>query len=98
MILTRLSVSQPVFATMMMLAMVVIGAFSYMRIPIERLPNVDFPVVAVVTSYPGAQPEAVETDVIKPIEDAVATLSGIDVIQSDLTMAPTYQAFPHANK
>ncbi len=82
MILTRLSVSQPVFATMMMLAMVVIGAFSYMRIPIERLPNVDFPVVAVVTSYPGAQPEAVETDVIKPIEDAVATLSGIDVIQS----------------
>lgn len=82
MILTRISVSQPVFATMMMLAMVVIGAFSYSRIPVERLPNVDLPVVAVVTSYPGAQPEAVESDVIKPIEDAVATLSGIDTISS----------------
>ncbi len=82
MILTRISVSQPVFATMIMLAMVVIGAFSYTRIPIERFPNVDFPIVAVVASYPGAQPEAVESDVIKPIEDAVATLSGIDKIQS----------------
>ncbi|HHC30020.1 MAG TPA: efflux RND transporter permease subunit, partial [Rhodobacterales bacterium] len=82
MILTRISVSQPVFATMMMIAMVVIGAFSYMRLPLERLPDVDFPVVAVVTSYPGASPEAVESDVIKPIEDVVSTLSGIDSIES----------------
>jgi len=82
MFLTRISVSQPVFATMLMVAMLVIGAFSYTRLPIEQLPNVDFPVVAVVVSYDGASPEAVENDVIKPIEDAVATLAGIDSIQS----------------
>ncbi|GKY88059.1 efflux RND transporter permease subunit [Sinisalibacter aestuarii] len=82
MILTRISVSQPVFATMVMIAMVVIGAFSYSRLPIEQLPDVDFPVVAVVTSYPGASPEAVESDIIEPIEDAVSTLAGIDSIES----------------
>jgi hydrophobic/amphiphilic exporter-1 (mainly G- bacteria), HAE1 family len=82
MILTRISVSQPVFATMVMIAMVVIGAFSYMRLPIERLPDVDFPVVAVVTSYPGASPEAVESDIVKPIEDVISTLAGIDTVQS----------------
>lgn len=82
MILTRISVAQPVFATMLMIAMVVIGTFSYMRLPIEQLPDVDFPVVAVVTSYPGATPEAVESDIIEPIEDTVATLAGIDSIES----------------
>ncbi len=82
MFLTRISVGYPVFATMMMFAMVVVGAFSYMRLPIEQLPDVDFPVVAVVQSYPGATPEAVENDIIEPIEDAVSTLAGIDTIQS----------------
>ncbi|QPM88808.1 efflux RND transporter permease subunit [Pseudooceanicola algae] len=82
MILTRISVNQPVFATMMMVAMLVIGLFSYQRLPVEQLPNVDFPIVAVVTAYPGATPEAVEADIVKPIEDAVSTLSGIDSIQS----------------
>ncbi|MBT9384965.1 efflux RND transporter permease subunit [Pseudooceanicola sp. CBS1P-1] len=82
MILTRISVSQPVFATMMMLAMLVVGLFSYTRLPVEQLPNVDFPIVAVVTSYPGATPEAVESDIIKPIEEAVSTLSGLDTIES----------------
>ena len=82
MILTRISVGQPVFATMVMLAMLVIGTFSYLRLPIEQLPDVDFPVVAVVQSYPGATPEAVESDIIKPIEDAVSTLAGIDSVQA----------------
>ncbi|HCQ66967.1 MAG TPA: nodulation protein NolG, partial [Rhodobacteraceae bacterium] len=82
MFLTRISVGYPVFATMMMLAMVVVGAFSYTRLPIEQLPDIDFPVVAVVQSYPGATPEAVESDIIEPIEDAVSTLAGIDRILS----------------
>ena len=82
MFLTRISVGHPVFATMMMLAMVVVGTFSYTRLPIEQLPDIDFPVVAVVQSYPGATPEAVESDIIEPIEDAVSTLAGIDTIQS----------------
>ncbi len=82
MFLTRISVSQPVFATMLMVAIFVIGLFSYQRLPVEQLPEVDFPVVAVVTSYPGATPEAVESDIIEPIEDSVSTLSGIDSITS----------------
>ncbi len=82
MFLTRISVAQPVFATMIMVAIFVIGLFSYQRLPVEQLPEVDFPVVAVVTSYPGATPEAVEADIIKPIEDGVSTLSGIDTISS----------------
>ena len=82
MILTRIAVRQPVFATMVMVAIVVIGLVSYSRLAIDELPEVDFPVVAVVTSYPGATPEAVENDIIEPIEDSVATLSGIDSITS----------------
>lgn len=82
MFLTRISVSQPVFATMVMLALMVVGAFSYSRLPVEQFPDVDFPVVAVVTSYPGATPEAVESDIIEPIEDSLSTLAGIDIIQS----------------
>lgn len=82
MFLTRISVSQPVFTTMIMVALMVVGIYSFQRLPIEQLPDVDFPVVAVVVSYPGASPEAVENDVIIPIEDAVNTISGIDSIQS----------------
>ncbi|QQA41713.1 efflux RND transporter permease subunit [Pelagovum pacificum] len=82
MFLTRISVNQPVFATMIMVAVFVIGLFSYQRIPVEQLPEVDFPIVAVVTSYPGATPEAVESDIIEPIEDSVSTLSGIDTVTS----------------
>lgn len=82
MFLTRISVNQPVFATMVMVAIMVFGFYSYQRLPIEQLPDVDFPVVAVVVSYPGAAPEAVEKDVIEPIEESVNTISGIDSIQS----------------
>ncbi len=78
MFLTRISTSQPVFATMVMVAIVVFGLFSFSRLPIEQMPDVDFPVVAVVVAYPGASPEAVEADIVKPIEDAVATIQGLD--------------------
>ncbi len=82
MFLTRISVSQPVFATMVMVAIMVFGFYSYLRLPVEQFPEIDFPVVAVVVSYPGASPEAVESDVVKPIENVVNTLNGIDTIQS----------------
>lgn len=82
MFLTRISVSQPVFATMIMVAIMVFGFYSYQRLPIEQMPDIDVPVVAVVTSYPGASPEAVENDIIKPIEEAVNAINGIDSIES----------------
>ncbi|GLQ10434.1 nodulation protein NolG [Devosia yakushimensis] len=82
MFLTRISVNHPVFATMIMVAIMVFGIYSYQRLPIEQLPDVDLPVVAVLVSYPGASAESVENDIIKPIEDSVNTISGIDSLQS----------------
>jgi HAE1 family hydrophobic/amphiphilic exporter-1 len=82
MFLTRISVNHPVFATMVMVAIMVFGIYSYQRLPIEQLPDIDFPVVAVVVAYPGASPEAVEEDIVKPIENAVNTIAGLDTIQS----------------
>lgn len=82
MFLTRISVNQPVFATMIMVAIMVFGFYSYQRLPIEQMPDIDVPVIAVVTSYPGAAPEAVENDIIIPIEDAVNSINGIDSVQS----------------
>ncbi|MBE7734090.1 efflux RND transporter permease subunit [Devosia faecipullorum] len=82
MFLTRISVSHPVFATMIMVAIMVFGIYSYQRLPVEQLPDIDLPVVAVVVSYPGASPEAVEADIVKPIEEAVNTIAGLDNIQS----------------
>jgi HAE1 family hydrophobic/amphiphilic exporter-1 len=82
MFLTRISVSHPVFATMIMVAIMVFGIYSYQRLPVEQLPDVDLPVVAIVVSYPGASPEAVEADIVEPIEEAVNTIAGLDTVQS----------------
>ena len=82
MFLTRISVNNPVFATMVMVALMVFGLYSYQRLPIEQMPDVDFPVVAILVSYPGASAESVENDIVKPIEDAVNTISGIDSLTS----------------
>jgi hydrophobic/amphiphilic exporter-1 (mainly G- bacteria), HAE1 family len=62
---TRVSLKNPVFATMVMLALVVLGIFSYQRLKIDQFPNIDFPVVVVIADYPGASPEIVETEVSK---------------------------------
>lgn len=82
MFLTRVSVNNPVLTVMVMLAITVFGLFSWQRLPVEQMPDIDVPAVAIVVAYDGASPEAVENDVIKPIEDTMATISGIDVIQS----------------
>ncbi len=82
MILTRISIKQPVFATMMMLALAVLGLVSYRQLKVDQFPNVDFPIVAISTVYPGASPEAVERDVTKKIEEAVNTVQGIRHVES----------------
>ncbi|MBP2561470.1 HAE1 family hydrophobic/amphiphilic exporter-1 [Neorhizobium galegae] len=82
MFLTRISVGHPVFATMMMVLLLVLGAFSYGRLGVDQFPNVDVPVVVVTTAYPGATPKTVETEVTKPIEEALNTISGLDEITS----------------
>ncbi|MBP9033384.1 MAG: efflux RND transporter permease subunit [Pseudomonadales bacterium] len=80
--ITRISIGQPVFATMVMLALVVLGVFSYHRLPVEQMPDVDSPMVSVMLGYPGASPEAIENDLLKPIENAINTVNGIQRIFS----------------
>src|SRR5690349_3761423 len=75
--ITRTSINNPVFATMVMVAITVLGVFSYARLKVEQMPDVNLPFVFVTTVYPGAAPEAVEADVTKPIEYAVNQVSGV---------------------
>ncbi|MBN1505051.1 MAG: efflux RND transporter permease subunit, partial [Candidatus Eisenbacteria bacterium] len=82
MFLAQLSVRKPVLVTMLLLLFVVIGGFSYLRLPIDLMPKIDFPYVSVTTVYPGAGPEELETLVSKPIEDAVSATSGLKNIWS----------------
>ena len=79
---TRVSLKNPVFATMVMLALVVMGLFAFQRLQVDQFPNIDFPVVVVSTEYPGASPEIVESEVSKKIEEAVNSISGINALTS----------------
>ncbi|MGV3550840.1 efflux RND transporter permease subunit [Rhizobium sp.] len=83
MFLTRISVSHPVFATMMMVTILVIGLFSYGRLGVDQFPETDLPIVVVTATYTGASPESVESEVSKPIEQALNTIGGIDNITSE---------------
>jgi len=79
---TQVSLKNPVFATMLMLAFVVLGLFSYQRLKIDQFPNIDFPVVVITTEYPGASPEIVESEVSKKIEEGVNSIAGISALTS----------------
>jgi HAE1 family hydrophobic/amphiphilic exporter-1 len=79
---TRLSIGNPVLATMMMLALVVLGLFSYQRLKIDQFPNIDFPTVAVQMDYPGASPTIVESEVTRKVEEAVNSIAGINMVFS----------------
>ena len=79
---TRVSLQNPVFATMVMLALVVLGLFSFQRLQVDQFPNIDFPVVVVLTEYPGASPEIVESEVSKKIEESVNSIAGINSLTS----------------
>ena len=79
---TRVSIANPVMATMVMLAFVVLGLFSYQRLSIDQFPNVEFPTVVIQMDYPGASPEIVEAEVTKKVEEAVNTVAGINALYS----------------
>ncbi len=75
---TQFSIRNPLVVGGLAVALCLFGLFSYFRMGIAITPNVNFPSVVVTTVYPGADPETVETNVTKPIEDAIATLPNID--------------------
>src|SRR5579864_4434515 len=83
--LAAICVKRPVFATMLVLALTVVGAFSFFGLGVDLLPKVDLPAVQVLVANPGAAPEQVETEITKKIEGAVNTISGIEEVHSTST-------------
>ena len=82
MFLSDVSIKRPVFATMLMVALVVLGVVSYKRLAIDEYPDVTYPVVVVQTTYPGASPEVMEREVSRPIEEALNTVQGLYEVTS----------------
>jgi multidrug efflux pump subunit AcrB len=80
--ITRVSIANPVFATMVMVALCVLGLFSYGKLGVEQMPDISFPGAFIEVSYPGASPEAVEREVTKLIEEGLNSIAGVQRITS----------------
>src|ERR1700722_8136605 len=80
--LSEISIRRPVFAWMLMAALIVFGVISFHRLGISQLPDVDFPVVSVSFSLNGAAPEVMESQVLDPVEDSIMQIDGIRSITS----------------
>ncbi len=80
--LAEVCVKRPVFATMLILSLVVVGAFSFLNLGVDLFPKVDFPTITVTVVNPGASPQEIETEITEKIEEAVNTVSGIDELRS----------------
>jgi hydrophobic/amphiphilic exporter-1 (mainly G- bacteria), HAE1 family len=80
--LAALCVKRPVFATVLILSLTVVGAFSFTKLGVDRFPKIDFPTIVITTVQPGAAPEQIETEITDKIEEAVNTISGIDELRS----------------
>src|SRR5829696_7069042 len=80
--LAEICIRRPVFATMIVLSLVVVGAAGFFRLGVDRFPSVDLPTVSVRVSLPGAAPEEVESLVTQPLEEVVNTVDGISELRS----------------
>lgn len=80
--LARLCVQRPVFATVLILLLVVVGLFAIPSLPLDRFPTIDFPSVTITTTLAGATPEEMDTDVTEEIEKQIGSVSGVDTIVS----------------
>jgi HAE1 family hydrophobic/amphiphilic exporter-1 len=80
--LAEVCVKRPVFATMLVFSLMVVGAFSFFSLGVDLFPKIDFPTITVTVINPGASPVEVETEITEKIEEAVNTISGIDEMRS----------------
>ena len=80
--LAEICIKRPVFASVLILILVVVGMAGFRQLGVDRFPKVDFPTVTVTTIQPGASPESIETEVSQPLEEAVNSISGIDDLRS----------------
>lgn len=83
--LTEISIKRPVFATVIILALVVLGLVSYTKLNVDQYPSVEIPVVAVTVVYPGASPDQVETKITQEVEDAVSVVAGVEHVTSTVS-------------
>jgi HAE1 family hydrophobic/amphiphilic exporter-1 len=81
--LAEICIKRPVFATMLILMLVVLGLDGYRKLGVDLFPKIEFPIVSITTTLRGASPEEVETQLSKRIEEAVNTVSGIDELFSN---------------
>lgn len=80
--LAEICVRRPVFATMLILSITVVGAFSFRSLGVDLFPKIDLPTITVTILNPGASPQEVETEITDKVEGAVNTISGIDELRS----------------
>ena len=82
--LSEISIKKPVFAWMLMAAMILFGYLSFREMGVSQLPDVDFPTVNISVSYSGASPEVLESDVVDLIESTMMTVEGVEGISSSI--------------
>jgi multidrug efflux pump len=82
MFLPEVSIKRPVLATVMSLAIILVGVIAFLRLPVREYPNIDAPIVSVRTVYPGASAEIMESQVTQPLEDSLAGIEGVRTIKS----------------
>jgi HAE1 family hydrophobic/amphiphilic exporter-1 len=75
-------VRRPVFTTMLLVALVVLGLASFVQLGVDIFPKVDLPTITITTRLPGASPEEIESQITKPIEEVVNTIAGLDELRS----------------
>src|SRR3954468_24144012 len=80
--LAEICVRRPVFATMLILSLTVVGVFSFFSLGVDLFPKIDFPTITVTVANPGASPQEIETEITDKVEEAVKTMSGIDELRS----------------
>src|SRR5215472_16377206 len=80
--LAEICVRRPVFATMIILSLTVVGLFSYQTLGVDLFPKIDLPTITVTVVNPGASPQEIETEITDKVEGAVNTISGIDELRS----------------
>lgn len=80
--LAEICVKRPVFATMLVMSLVVVGAFSFLSLGVDLFPKIDFPTITVTVANPGSSPQEIESEITDKVEEAVNTISGIDELRS----------------
>ncbi|UCC40349.1 MAG: efflux RND transporter permease subunit, partial [Candidatus Aminicenantes bacterium] len=80
--ISKFSVHHPIFTVMIMLIVILLGAISFSRLPIDLLPDINFPTLSISTSYSNASPEEMEELITRPVEEAMAAVPGVEEVSS----------------